>query len=685
MRRAIRTAQRPAGTQASGLDRDHNNTMSSTALPRQSLLATALSFAFAATALHAQDLTSAASGATVASVTVSASRFPDQPGVGATVITADEIRRAGAANVNQAIRKIGGVYGRQSLDGSPDFALDLRGFGSNSSENVVVMLDGVRLSENELGGAVLSTIPIETVERIEIIRGGASVLFGEGATGGVIQIVTKKPTTSGQHGSVFAELGQFKSRDLRMSAAKSWDGFSLDASVAHQGTDNYRQNNHFQQNAFSGGAQWAYNGGRFGLRIDAARSDSGLPGSLTQAQFEADPRKSFTLNDHGSLDADRQTAFIEHHIGQLELAAELSHREKTVKSTYFFDFGSGPFASNAAYDSRQNQFSPRLRYVSPLQGMQNQLVAGVDWIRWNRKTESDFSTADATQTSKAVYVRDELRLAGGARVSAGARHETFDKEFSDPLSFSLPKPESSGQSHNAWELQGSYPVVANAEVYAKFGQSYRVPNADENSFRSSVQVLKIQTSHDIEIGTTLGDSNAQVTARVFRHNLENEIFFDPKLNFGTNTNLDPTRRQGVEFDGEMQVAQAWRISGHAQHVKATFREGANAGREMVLVPKNVVTARLAWVPGDGQTADFGAQWVDSQRYGDDFKNSCSARIPSFTTLDARYARTFGAWEFAVSGQNLADKKYYSNAFSCRGGIYPSDGRQLKVSLRYDFK
>jgi len=104
----------------------------------------------------------------------------------------------------------------------------------------------------------------------------------------------------------------------------------------------------------------------------------------------------------------------------------------------------------------------------------------------------------------------------------------------------------------------------------------------------------------------------------------------------------------------------------------------------VLVPKNVVTARLAWVPGNGQSADVGAQWVDSQRYGDDFANGCAARIPSYATFDARYAIKLGRWEVAATGLNLADRHYFSNAFSCRAGIYPSDGRQVKLSARYDF-
>jgi iron complex outermembrane receptor protein len=64
---------------------------------------------------------------------------------------------AGVNDVNAAIRKIGGVFGRQSLDSSPDFALDLRGFGTNGAQNMVIMVDGVRLNENELASSVLST------------------------------------------------------------------------------------------------------------------------------------------------------------------------------------------------------------------------------------------------------------------------------------------------------------------------------------------------------------------------------------------------------------------------------------------------------------------------------------------------------------------------------------------------
>jgi iron complex outermembrane receptor protein len=663
-----------------------NDIMKSPAVSRHApamqplVLATAISLCLSAAPVRADDQA-------LPTVTVSGSRFASDPAfapIGATVISAADIRRAGVSDANEAIRKIGGVYGRQSLDGSPDFGLDLRGFGSNSSQNVVVVVDGVRLSENELSGAILSTIPVDTIERIEIMRGGASVLYGDGATGGVINIVTQRAGKNSERGSASVALGQFGLRELRASGVKSWDNFAFDLAASDIKTDNYRDHNEFKNRNFSGGLQWSDGGLRAGLRMETARQDAQFPGSLTEAGFLANPRTSNTPLDFGALASDRVSAFVEQRIGAFDLAAELSHREKTADASYTSSFGGVSYTSALSYEVRQNQFSPRLRHLAPLNGMLNELVAGVDLIRWNRKTDSAFSLADATQKSKAFYLRDELKwdAAHNGRLSAGVRRESFDKTTVDSVAMLK---ESSKQSRTAWEVQGSVDVMARVNLFAKAGSSYRVPNSDENGYRPTQAVLKIQGSRDLEIGAVLGDAQQQLTARLFRHALTNEIFYDPTLNgYGANTNLDPTRRQGVEIDAHARVAPDWKISAHLQHVKATFRSGPNAGREMVLVPENVLSARLSWLPADGQSFDAGVQWVDSQRFGGDFLNNCSARIASYTTIDARYARRFGPWELALSGVNLADKQYYSQAFQCKGGIYPSDGRQLKFSARYDF-
>ena len=640
----------------------------------------------AAPAAHAQVAVQAAAPAQsgpLPEVTVTGPRFASDPAllpIGATVITAADIRRAGVSDANQAIRKLGGVYGRQSLDNSPDFALDLRGFGSTSSQNLVVMVDGVRINENELANPVLSTIPVEAIERIEIQRGGAGVLYGEGATGGVIQVFTKRGAGTGTRGSLRAEAGSFDTRDLRANVATSFNQVQLDAAVAHLRTDRYRAHSAFEQTSANLGALINFAGGRAGLRHEQASSDSQFPGSLTMAQFNANPRQAHSLRDFGSMENRRSTAFAEWRVGGLELAADLSRRTRDVEACYFTAGSNTPYQLH--YSSEQSQFSPRVRYLSELGGQLNELVAGVDLTRWERDAVSSFSTEFARQKSRALYLRDELKWNAphNLRLAAGVRRERFEKDL---VAFTS---EQSTQYETAWEVQGSVDVAPQVNLYAKLGRSYRVPNADENGYRSSMGVLDIQTSRDIEAGVryALGSSSS-LTGRLFRHRLTDEIYFDPTINgFGANTNLDPTEREGAELEAALQLAPAWRLTAQWQHVRARFTEGAYAGRDMVLVPRNVVSTRLAWVPATGHSADIGAQWVSKQRYGGDFANTCSTRMPSYATLDARYARSFGPWELAVSGLNLTDRQYFNQAFGCRTSIYPSDGRAFKVSLRYDF-
>lgn len=613
----------------------------------------------------------------LAPVTVSASRFESvEAPIGATVITAQQIRDSGAGSINEAIRKIAGVFGRASQSGTSDSSLDLRGFGSSSNQNVAIFVDGIRISENELQPAVMSAIAIESVERIEVVRGGSSVLYGEGATGGTIQIITKRGRTKGTHGSVVAEIGNRGQQEIRASLNAGWDGFSVDANLGALRTDNYRANNELKQENFSGGVQWALQNGRIGFRVDAARQDLRFPGSLKLSEYLQNPRQTLKPTENGSLDSDRYTFFIDRHFGNLELAADLSYREKTSKGDF-----SG-FLSNA--ESEVKQFSPRAKYVSNFGSTRNELIIGMDFSDSKRFTQSSFGGAanadeHASQYSTAMYVRDEIK-SGKIRVAVGARHEKFDQDLragtSYDQSFSL----------NAFDLNASYELTPLVSLFGKTGKSYRVANVDENTYVP--KPLNPQRSDDLELGSLFGNENNKLIAKVFRHKLKDEIFFDPTLGggFGANVNLDRTKRQGVEIEGRARLSSEFFLSAVLQHVSAKFTDGPNDGKEMVLVPKNTATVRLNW-QADKQTADVGVQWVDTQRYGKDVSNSCTALIPSFATLDARYAVRVGAWEFAVSGANLTDKDYYSQAFgdcSNARGIYPDAGRSVKFSARLNF-
>jgi iron complex outermembrane receptor protein len=605
------------------------------------------------------------------SVIVTASRFEEPMTVlsaGTTVISSEQIRASGAPDLNEAIRKIGGVLGRQDLNGSSDSALDLRGFGTTSEQNLVVMVDGVRISEIGLSNALMSSIPVDSVERIELTRGGSSVLYGNGATGGTIHIITKRGNPGRRSGSASVAVGNYGQREARASISTGSESLVADISASTRHTDGYRRNGYSDQNNLNLGLSAPIDGGRIGLRTNFSRQESGLPGSLTLAQFNADPQQTTKPRDNGTVDANRYVLFMEKKIGNLDFAADLSRRTQRSVGRY------PSMSYTAMTDSEADQFSPRVRHVAQVDGLQHETVAGVDLMRATRK-----GYGEASQDSDAIYVRHEIR-ASESSVAFGARRENFSLASSGVgRDFGL----------NAWEITAAHDLRPGLGVYAKTGRSYRVANVDESA--GAVGTLAPQTSNDFEIGTQIKHEQGKLTLNWFRHDLRNEIIYNPTaatadpMFAGANVNLDPTRREGVELRVSQTLSSTWSVQTTAQHVSPTFRSGANTGKDIPLVAHNTFAARLTWTPGDGRRGDIGWQWADRQRYGNDFANSCSTRVPSFDSLDGRYAWRYDGWEFAVVGNNLTDKNYFSTAYgACRNGIYPDPGRQLQITARRDF-
>ena len=128
----------------------------------------------------------------------------DQP-FSTTVITAEQIRQSGYTTVRDVLSKLALVNVRTPLDGSRSASVDLRGFGETASANVVFVVDGVKLNDNEGVTPRYGSIPVSSSETIEVLRGGSSVAYGSGASGGVIRITTKKGLGRyGVGGDVFA-------------------------------------------------------------------------------------------------------------------------------------------------------------------------------------------------------------------------------------------------------------------------------------------------------------------------------------------------------------------------------------------------------------------------------------------------------------------------------------------------
>jgi len=617
-------------------------------------------------------------------VVVTVTRFAEPAAslpFGVSVITAAQIQASGVNSVNEAVMKLLGVVGRLDTSGGDNYSLDLRGFGQTADSNQVVIVDGLRLNEADLTTAGLSSIPIGSVERIEVLRGTGAVLYGEGATGGVIVVTTKAGigTRRSSSAQLYGAAGSRGLREVRGTAVIAAGGFSVDIAASERHSEGHRVNFASQSDALSATGQWSNDWLRLGARVGRDAMSSGLPGELTAAQYATNPAQAKNLTDYGASQKHHSGIFAEMFLGDWQIAADASRRVKKYDS---FTFG-----SLYAYDVESSNASLRARHEGRLGGFGNVFNAGMDKGQWERTiTQSAFTPIGtrANSENSAFYLKDDLTLPGSqTRLSLGWRTEGIRKveSFSGAVI---------DERQHAWEAGVSQPVAGGATLYGRIGRSFRLGNVDEFSFTNPLVTLRPQTSRDLEVGARWKNAASAVEMRWYRNALRDEIGYDPSGNgpfgpFGANINFDPTRRQGLEVEGRHALADTLDLRLNAAWRQAKFTAGPYAGNDVMLVPRRALALRADWRPAPGHSLNAGIQWVASQ--SPDFGNTC--RMPSFTTADLRYAYHWGDAELALGIANLGDRKYFTQAFGCTPAgaatsIYPEPGRTVTASLRYQF-
>ena len=652
---------------------------------RSSLLATCASLAVLSFSAHAQKPQNAPDEAadTLPATVVTAGRFQESAATqtqGVSVITAQDIAQSGARSVTEALQRVLGLLPMKlDLAGTGSAGIDLRGWGGAAWSNQVLIVDGLRMNEGDLSAPQLANLPIDSIERIEVVRGAASVLYGEGASAGAIIIHTKAGLGLGRKtgGSVSLGVGSKQLRELAANATfAASNGFSLDASVQKRKTDNHRKN--FDSDSQIGriGAQWSNDWLRLGAHIGEDKKKGGLPGGLSAAQYAADPSQAATPNDRVTQRNEQQGVFVQGALGNWELAADASWRNKASRSTS--TWGSYDFDLDARNSSL------RARHQSQTASLNHALIIGYDESRWQRQVLGFWPTT-ATAKNQGWYIKDELSLpASGTQLSAGLRSEKAHKEESGSTS-TLDK------RVNAWELGIAQTINPEWTAFARAAKAMRMANVDEFSFVAPGYTIEPQTSKDLEAGLRWNTATDKLELRAYRSRAKNEIGYDPLYpnpiswtGMGANVNFDPTTRSGLELDASHQFNS--RLSLHANTAlrKAKFSSGTYAGKTVPLVAKHTISLGANWQATAEHSFSARANWVGSQQV--DFNNTC--RVPSYNTVDLGYRFARGGWQLNAQVQNLGDKKYFNMAYACVGGqassIYPEAGRSLQVNLRYQF-
>jgi iron complex outermembrane receptor protein len=655
-------------------------------------------------------------------------RYLDRP-VNATVISAEDIRRSAAKTVPDLLSGEAGIAQHDLFGNNAAAAtVDLRGFGATGTQNTLILLDGRRLSDSDLSGVQWWTVPLAAIERIEIVRGSGAVLYGDGATTGVINIITKSPARIGNLAVLQGGAGTYDTREGQVYANyfTGHTGFNLIASGFR--SDGYRDNNTNHQNNVQAEVRLLSERGEASLKIGTDDQYLRLPGARTVQpsagidELATDRRGTATPLDYAKRSGTRATLDWRRETGVGEFNLGLGWREKQQES--YFDQGGFPDYRVADLDVWS--VSPRMRFPQLLAGLPNTLVAGIDWYHWDYRLRisnsqasigQPFNTVDATQENAAIYFYNTTQLVPRLTLVAGGRAERYRisaSDFYDPTApggafGSGAPPGNQDETEHAYELALRYQFVAEWAAIGRLGRSFRFANVDEiyefsgpPAFSREFQFLQPQTAQFYEVSLERRREGSVLRATAFNIDVTNEIHLDVYSTGIGNTNLPPSRRRGLELEAQQALGSALRVTGNYTYTQAKFLEGALpgspltqqnvviAGKTVPLVSRHRLNAGATWRFAPRAQATALLAYVSDQYMENDEGNTFGAKIPAYTVVDFKLAWQDRGWRLAAAVNNLLGEKYYNYAVASpfvagRYNAYPLPERIFTMTAEYTFR
>ncbi len=637
---------------------------------RQTTLALALGAAFISPA-HAEILPEFV-GETIV---VTPTRVPladvDAP-FASEVHTRSMIAGSGAASLYDYLAQHTSVQVLSSYGNRFTPRIDMRGYGiGDGFQNIVVSLDGRRLNNIDGVPQLIGAIPLADIDRIEITKGSGSVLFGDGATAGTIQIITRDH--DGVSGQVSA--GNHGARNARLAAGLKRDAFSLSASTDYGrfGGTSDPDINDDRDTSLNRSSQ-----GRLEVRplegltlsLDGSRSriDTRYVGYLTLAEFNADPAQNGgNAYTHQRFETDVWGAGIGYAVSpQWKLTARYHSEDKL--SDYI------SYAFKANYDSRSGDLALEYR------GEALSLTAGMQAFDGVRIGSFDRTRKD----NRGAYVQTQYRL-GATLLSAGARAEKVSYNYAPTAGTSI----NSDDTLYAWDVGTNHSVSRELSLFANYNQAFQAPDIDRffdfgGSFNAFISPAKSRT---LTAGLSHVTPANRLKLAVYRADLKNEIYYFQTGPFGVNTNLDKTHKYGLELQDTWRIASRLSASVNYAYARALIdREdsgGAFDGKELPGVPRHGVNFGLGWRIAPTSTLNLTHVWRASTWAAEDFDNNNLQKQQAYqsTGLAYQYRHKNLAWFAAVD--NVFEQ---SNGIWLRDDvIYPVDfTRNWRLGMKVDY-
>lgn len=630
-----------------------------------------------------------------------------------SVITEEDIKNSSAQYLPELIQDKSGVVVSDYYGNPKNAVVDIRGFGESSASNVLVLMDGRRTNQVDLSGTDWSQIDLNAIERIEIVRGPSTTLYGDNATGGVINIITKKGTTKKPNIKIAGELGSYQYRKgyinvsgiHSLSAEGSENPAYLDCFLSYSAQDStgYRANNDYWANDYFGRLD-LYASDTFQLNLSSGyhRDHYGMPGALYLSDIEEIGRRG-TIYPHDNgftsdyfLTAEPKLSFF---LGsnKIDLSVFSSFRQRCSKGLNVYTVGL--YEYETIHHTTTYELRPKLETDFLWRWVDNKFIIGIDYfyakddILSGNRIGSQQDETDIYKETIGVYAHDNIKLNEKLLANAGVRGEWADYTFKQKRL--IVNHDTKKLKEAAFNFGVGYKYNDKSQVYVDISRSYRFPNTEEyytNQYMDLAGGLNTNLKHQQAINYEIGIKDItfdflQFNIDGYLMDIRDEIYYNPATY--ENANYTPkTRHYGLETEARLNLLEG-RLSPFLNWTlqESFFKGGIHSGNQVPFVPKNKVSAGVTISPVKGIDWTIGMNYIGSRFMISD-QNNIAPKLKSYTLFDTKllYTHKYGNIWGAV--KNIFDKKYYAygvtNSTGTAETFYPAPERRFEAGVTITF-
>ena len=582
----------------------------------------------------------------IPNIVITPTRFAeslDRVVVPTLVITRGEIEASGARTVAGVLRGYAGVGVAQLGGAGQQTSVFLQGVNSNM---VKVLINGVPINEVTSGGAAWSTLSLSDVDRIEVVKGPLSTLWGSDAIGGVVNIITRQ--AAGNGGSIQIGGGNHATREGRISLHGASGHSSGGLSFSGEHTDGEPVVEGFSPPAGYDNRTFNAYGrtqlGRLAVQAGLWRNSGRQEYVTGGAPFEMKSQDYLTQTANLKLGL----PLAQH----WRVSGSLQQTRNRLQQNQTDSYVSPP--ANDFARSLRNAVEAQLGYV----GEGANLIVGANQARTQAQSLSYGTRYDGYRQTQSGFVEWRQQFHDLAFTSAGRR--TVDSQFG---------------GHNTWNLGVSLPLPRGLRLKLSTGTGYHAPTFNDLYGYGGNTALAPETSRsqEIQLIAPLADYGT-LTLSAYRHRLHNLIETVQVAPYTyRNANIGNARVRGLDV-GWLWLPGRWTVG-----VDGGWLDPRNLGTGDSLLRRafHHYRLRLGWRHGPwkvagswrytGRSADIGGQTVAPYRLLD---------------LSLRY-RMARHWSAALHVDNALNASY-TPAYYSTNVAYLGAGRSVRASLRYAF-